>query len=200
MATPSPPAARRLRAIGAHVAIITPSSAVTSAPAGGGELYHSEHPEDRDVFYLWPPGAVPNALSPDRGEAFLPQHGPPIAVGLLSGSKKYNYERWGDSHLWRGADRPAIRVFRPDPATQTGAAVIIAPGGGFVNLPPHEGDQIAEWLAAHGVTAFLLRYRLVSSGYPLFNQLNDMQRAVRLVRYHSARWSVDKSRIGSDLH
>ena len=163
--------------------------------AAAEALYHSEHSDDSDVFYCWPPGEVPGALEPDRGEQFLPQHAPLIADDALSGSKRYNYARWGDSHLWRGADRPAVRVFRPDPRLATGAAVIIAPGGGFVNLPPHEGDQIAQWLAAHGVTAFLLRYRLVSSGYPLFAQLRDMQRAIRLVRYHSSRWTVDATRI-----
>jgi acetyl esterase/lipase len=185
-------ASRRLGRLHGHLAAGTPRAAA----AGGGELYHSEHADDRDVFYLWPPGQVPGALPDDRGEDYLPQHAPLIAAGTLAASKRYNFERWGDSHLWRGADRPAVRVFRPDPSLQTGSAVIIAPGGGFVNLPPHEGDQIAEWLAAHGVTAFLLRYRLVSSGYPLFTQLRDMQRAIRLVRFHAARWMLDKTRIG----
>ena len=154
---------RRLEGVSAHLS------------AAAGELHHSDYPEDRDVFYLWPPDRVPGALE-DRGEDYLPQHAPLIAAGTLEGSKLYNFGRWGDSHLWRGADRPAVRVFRPPPDISSGAAVIISPGGGFVNLPPHEGDQIAQWLAAHGVTAFLLRYRLVSSGYPLFTQLRDMQR------------------------
>lgn len=180
--------ARRLDRLRGH--LLAAGTASDDAP-----LYHSDHPEDRDVYYCWPPGEVPGARLPDREEEFLPQHAPLIARDALSGSKRYNYARWGDSHLWRGADRPAVRVFRPDPNIRTGGAVIIAPGGGFVNLPPHEGDQIAQWLAAHGVTAFLLRYRLVSSGYPLFAQLQDMQRAVRLVRYNAARWGVDASRI-----
>jgi hypothetical protein len=187
---------RRLDRLCGHLQVTLAGAGPNIAIGAAEALYHSEYPEDRDVFYCWPPGEVPGAqMEPDRGEEFLPQHAPLIAEDALSGSKRYNYTRWGDSHLWRGADRPAVRVFRPDPKLATGGAVIIAPGGGFVNLPPHEGDQIAQWLAAHGVTAFLLRYRLVSSGYPLFAQLTDMQRAIRLVRYHAARWTVDTTRI-----
>jgi acetyl esterase/lipase len=96
-----------------------------------------------------------------------------------------------------GAHRPAVRIFQPAPQLATGASVVIAPGGGFVNLPPHEGDAIADWLAAHGLTVFLLRYRLVSSGYPIPTQLRDMQRAIRFVRQHSAEWGLDPSRVAA---
>lgn len=188
---------RRLRAV---------ESQLRSAPCAGpfSRLLATESaplinsPLHEDVYYLWPPGEVPQSLQADGEdtEAYLPQHGPEIAAGTLSGSKKFNFERWPESHLWRGAHMPAVRVFRPAPDVATGAAIVIAPGGGFVNLPPHEGDAIAEWLADQGVTAFLLRYRLVSSGYPLPTQLRDMQRAIRLVRFHAATWEVDPHRIG----
>lgn len=155
-------------------------------------------PCDEDVFYLWAPGTVPGSLPRYEGdtEALLPQHAPDIEAGALSGSKAFNYGRWPQSHLWRGAHAPALRVFRPRAELCTGASMVVAPGGGFVNLPPHEGDAVAEWLADHGVTAFLLRYRLVSSGYPIPTQLRDMQRAVRLVRHHATAWGLDPTRIG----
>ena len=64
----------------------------------------------------------------------------------------------------------------------------------FVNLPPHEGDAIAEWLAAHGVTAFLLRYRLISSGYSIPTQLADTRE--RQCRYSlSAKCATGSQRL-----
>jgi acetyl esterase/lipase len=56
---------------------------------------------------------------------------------------------------------PTLTVFRPDPSKASGAAVIVAPGGGFVALAFNsEGVLVAKWLAQHGVTAFVLKYRV----------------------------------------
>ena len=69
----------------------------------------------------------------------------------------------------------------------------------FVNLPPHEGDAIAEWLAAHGVTAFLLRYRLISSGYSIPTQLADTRE--RQCRYSlSAKCATGSQRLDPRGH
>src|ERR1043165_2215888 len=66
-------------------------------------------------------------------------------------------------------DKPAIIPFVPEVAKRNGAAVLVVPGGGFtIRAVDHEGVLVAQWLKEHGITAFLLRYRL----RPLYNR-ND---------------------------
>jgi acetyl esterase/lipase len=74
--------------------------------------------------------------------------------------------------------------------------VIIAPGGGYVQLLSDlEGREVADWFAARGITAFVLRYRLGPKyQYPV--PLEDAQRAVRYVRANAAEYKVDPQRIG----
>lgn len=56
---------------------------------------------------------------------------------------------------------PTLTVFLPDPATANGAAIIIAPGGALQALSlDTEGTHVAQWLNAHGIAAFVLKYRL----------------------------------------
>lgn len=60
---------------------------------------------------------------------------------------------------------PTVTVFLPDPGTATGAAVIIAPGGGFRFLQwDNEGTRVAEYLQKHRVAGFVLKYRLTDTG------------------------------------
>ncbi len=60
---------------------------------------------------------------------------------------------------------PELVVYRPAPGTENGTAMIVCPGGGFTALSyNNEGPQVAEWLAAHGVTAFVLKYRIAYAG------------------------------------
>src|ERR1044071_7343334 len=56
----------------------------------------------------------------------------------------------------------------------TGAAMVICPGGGYQHLAPHEGHDYALWLNQHGVTCFVLRYRLGSSGYHYPAEFQDV--------------------------
>ena len=80
------------------------------------------------------------------------------------------------------ADLPTLTLFLPQKGKGTGSAVIVAPGGAYVNLASNlEGRQVADWFTAQGVTAFVLKYRLGEKYlYPI--PLEDAQRAVRLVR------------------
>lgn len=99
----------------------------------------------------------------------------------------------GDRHL----DIPTLTVVRPDGAVASRTAVIVAPGGGYQILATgHEGRQVADWFAAHGITAFVLRYRLCSAGYTHPNQLQDARRAVRWVRAHADRYGINPARVG----
>jgi acetyl esterase/lipase len=97
----------------------------------------------------------------------------------------------------RPQDKPTLTIIGIDGAPAAGTAVIVAPGGAYMGLASgHEGRQVADWFAAHGVTAFVLTYRLIPYGYHHPIQLQDAQRAIRWVRAHSADYGVDPQRIG----
>ncbi len=91
---------------------------------------------------------------------------------------------------------PTLTPYLPDATNATGAAMVICPGGGYAHLAPHEGNDYALWLNQHGVTCFVLKYRLGSSGYHHPAMLNDAARAVRWVRAHAVEYKIDSQRVG----
>ena len=93
-------------------------------------------------------------------------------------------------------DIPTLTAYLPDPTNATGTAMVICPGGGYAHLAPHEGNDYALWLNQHGVTCFVLKYRLGSSGYHHPAMLNDAARAVRWVRAHADDYKIDPMRVG----
>jgi acetyl esterase/lipase len=93
-------------------------------------------------------------------------------------------------------DIPALTPYLPDPASATGAALVICPGGGYAHLAPHEGNDYALWLNQRGVTCLVLKYRLGSNGYRHPAMLEDAARAVRLARARAADWKIDPQRVG----
>jgi acetyl esterase/lipase len=94
------------------------------------------------------------------------------------------------------SDKPTLTVFTPPEGKANGAAVVICPGGGYGFLAvDHEGRQIGEWLNQHGVTAFMLKYR-IAPRYHHPAPLQDAQRALRTVRARSAEWHLDPRLIG----
>ena len=100
----------------------------------------------------------------------------------------------------RNVNNPSITVYLPPKEKATGAAVVIAPGGGFRELVfDAEGRQAAEFLNSIGVAAFALKYRLpgeLNSPYTKENVRQDAYRAVRLVRSHASEWNIDPHRVG----
>jgi acetyl esterase/lipase len=112
----------------------------------------------------------------------------------------------GPIRLWEGdapgalgqrvQDVPTLTPFPADPAKKNGASIVILPGGGYGNLAEHEGTGYAEFFAAQGVTAYVLKYRLGSNGYRHPAMLNDVARAVRLVRTFAKRDGLDPARVG----
>jgi acetyl esterase/lipase len=93
-------------------------------------------------------------------------------------------------------DIPTLTPYLPEPDRATGAAIVVCPGGGYGGLAPHEGRDYALFLNQHGLTAFVLRYRLGSQGYRHPAMLHDAARAVRWVRANAADWNLDPARIG----
>jgi acetyl esterase/lipase len=98
--------------------------------------------------------------------------------------------------------KPTITVYRPAKDKDTGAAVIICPGGGYWNLYWElEGEEVAQWLNSLGVTGIILKYRVPRrpdepQGEPARRPLQDAQRAVSLVRGRAKEWGIDPERIG----
>jgi endo-1,4-beta-xylanase len=96
---------------------------------------------------------------------------------------------------------PSIYVFLPPKEKATGAAMIVAPGGGHRQLVMEkEGWEVADWLNDHGIAAFVLKYRLAripGSTYTLPKEVHaDAARSIRLVRSRAAEWGVDPARLG----
>jgi len=93
-------------------------------------------------------------------------------------------------------DIPTLTPFWPAPEMASGASMVVCPGGGYGGLAAHEGEAYAHWLNQQGIAAFVLKYRLGSSGYRHPRMLEDAARAVRLVRYHAVEWKLDPQRLG----
>lgn len=93
-------------------------------------------------------------------------------------------------------DKPSLTIYLPKGENATKTGVVVAPGGGYHHLAMEkEGEQYALWLNAHGVAAFVLKYRLGPKyHYPI--ELEDAQRAIRMVRANAAEYGVDPDRIG----
>ena len=151
-----------------------------------------------------------------------------LKTGPLPGASSPEswYRQYGKAFA-RNVTVATLTPFLPDPGRATGTAVIVAPGGGFRSLSmENEGSDVARALAAKGVAAFVLKYRLVptppdlnafeqsmaamfaQAGRPrprpspsdeaatLAPQLADSRAAFALVRSHARQWHVDPDRIG----
>jgi acetyl esterase/lipase len=94
------------------------------------------------------------------------------------------------------ADQPSITPFVLPKGTGSGTAVVICPGGSYVNLSmDKEGYAVAKWLNSLGVSAFVLKYRL-GPRYHHPIELGDAQRAIRTVRSRAAEYGLQPDRIG----
>jgi len=111
---------------------------------------------------------------------------------------------------------PTLQPFLPEPGKSNGLAVVVAPGGGFRLLAiHHEGTRVARWLAAHGVAAFVLKYRLIQSPPGETNEamrkrvqetlepgiggnpgVEDAIEALKIVRTNAVKWRIDPHRVG----
>src|SRR5262245_63241524 len=107
----------------------------------------------------------------------------------------------GDRRIQKitNVSKPTLAVYRPEKGADTGAAVIVCPGGGHRILAyDHEGTEVAEWLAKNGVTGIVLKYRVPARDENKRWQaaVQDAQRAVRVVRDKAGEWGIDPKRIG----
>ncbi|GGE49224.1 acetylesterase [Pullulanibacillus camelliae] len=96
-------------------------------------------------------------------------------------------------HLGEPDVIPSLTPFLLESDSLT-SAMVICPGGGYGMRADHEGEPIAKWLNACGISAFVLNYRVAPHKHPA--PLLDAQRALRYVRYHAEEWGIKKNKVG----
>lgn len=132
-------------------------------------------------------------------EILLWPKGAPGSEGK-TGDEKLRISDQGDqvvSHI----NAPSIIPFLASAKKNTGAAIIIAPGGGHSELwISHEGYAPANWFTNEGISTFVLKYRLANEKGSTYTvdkeELMDIQRAIRLVRSRAKEWGIDTAKIG----
>jgi acetyl esterase/lipase len=99
--------------------------------------------------------------------------------------------------IMANVSKPMITVYKPAADKNTGAAVIVCPGGGYSILAYDlEGTEVCDWLNSIGVTGVLLKYRVPGRGEHNYSApLQDAQRAIGMVRAHAKEWNIDPNRI-----
>lgn len=155
---------------------------------------------------------------------------PPVKSGEIklraaSPAPAKSPESWaklGDKWTLANVSQPTLTPFFPPEGKANGTAIIVAPGGGFMMLSMEsEGYEVAEWLASNGVTAFVLKYRLVDTPADPAARVREMMRrigapaeipklladgtaiatedameAMRVVRANATKWKIDPKRVG----
>ncbi len=147
------------------------ASAQTAAPATR-ESKHLTFADPSETIDLWPKGAP----------------GAPAKLPVETVRERSTDPAFNDRYVF-GINRPRMAVFRPE--RPNGACVLITPGGGYNWVViDKEGYEMARWLAARGVTAFVLFYRLPHEGWAAGpnTPLSDAQRAIRLIRHRACRF------------
>lgn len=129
----------------------------------------------------------------------------PVWPGVPPGSEGQNGAETvriqDNEHIVSNVHRPTLTVYLPDKPNATRTAVLVIPGGGHRELwMDHEGYAIAEALRAHGIAAFILKYRLARQEHSPYSvekhSLADAQRALQLIRSRAKEWNVDPAHLG----
>ena len=111
--------------------------------------------------------------------------------GLLADAGPEQESRGGFSNI----HHPTLTVYPPPSGTANGTAVIYAPGGGYQRVAPGvNGGSITTWLNSIGITVFVLKYRVVPYHHPA--PLQDVLRAIRIVRSRAEEYGVRPDRVG----
>jgi acetyl esterase/lipase len=145
----------------------------------------------------------------------------PAGSERLTTPEKLQKNDKGEVIMASSVSMPTLTVYKPEAGAANGTAMIICPGGAFRFLSfASEGNEVAKWLVSKGITAFILKYRLVPEtpgiNSTLFQDLQkayfarldsvnapyvplavaDGREAVKYVRQHAAEYGIDPQRIG----
>ncbi|GAB3113927.1 alpha/beta hydrolase [Aestuariicella hydrocarbonica] len=171
------------------------------------ELHSIDRPAQPDAIPLYPDADIPSSEDREQWGNLIGQINPQVRV---------------EARIVRNVTVPTITPVLPDPATATGTAVVVAPGGAFQSLSmDHEGFAIAQRLAEQGVTAFVLKYRLnvtprddhkymqhigkIMSDIPQGQEKThvfepkapqDALQAIKLIRQNASQWNIDPEKVG----
>lgn len=138
----------------------------------------------------------PAGVAPDASIPLWPERHIKPPSGLAEQIVQRSQDPDASDRMVESITRPRLDIFRP--ARPNGTAVILAPGGGYRYVViDKEGYELARWLAARGVTAYVLFYRLPGDGWANGADvpLADAQRAVRLVRRRAKVDAIDPARV-----
>jgi acetyl esterase/lipase len=131
-------------------------------------------PMEDSIVKIWPEGKMPGLGAKDP-ESIVP-------------AKNDSFQRITN------VSTPTLTLFKVKRDTPT-PAVIISPGGGYnYTVVDKEGSEIADWLNTQGITAMVLKYRTPKNRD---GALQDLQRAIRIVRSNAKAWSIDPDKIGT---
>jgi acetyl esterase/lipase len=145
--------------------------------------------------------------------------GTPMGSGEENYPEKAYFSKAWNEDVVSNVTKPTLTLYKPTGGTSTGNAVVICPGGGFMALSINsEGVDVAKWLAARGMTSFVLKYRLAHTGADATQEfmelLADKQKfgqilaktvplsiadglaAVTYVRAHASNWGISGDRVG----
>jgi acetyl esterase/lipase len=149
----------------------------------------------------------------------------PLYSGAAAGSEKWTqkekeyFSTVFNTQVVTNVTQPTLTAYLPAKDSANGTAVIVCPGGGFFALSINsEGADVAKWLAARGVAAFVLKYRLVETGEDgtkeMVTRISDRKKfdqeiapvvplavadglaAMSYVRKHAAEFGVSPERVG----
>ena len=148
---------------------------------------HTLSAADPATWNLWPD------TPPGKVVTLPPESDRTTAESRLAGGKRVT--------RLQNVSVPTLTIYKPDSKIDTGASVIIAPGGGFTILAfDLEGTEVAEWATSIGLTAIVLKYRVPgrarNPAKPWLAAAQDGQRAMSLVRSRSDELGIDPDRIG----
>ncbi|MDB5015998.1 MAG: Endo,4-beta-xylanase precursor [Mucilaginibacter sp.] len=132
-------------------------------------------------------------------EILLWPNGAPGSEGK-TGSENVRITDQGD-HVITNIHKPSVTPYFPAADKNTGTALIVIPGGGHSELwITHEGYNPAKWFADHGITTFVLKYRLAKEKKSTYtidkDELADLQQAIKLVWSRAKEWHIDTTKIG----
>lgn len=116
-------------------------------------------------------------------------NGAPTDNGMTNPEEKY------DGIRVRNVSEAEMYIYLPDAKNNSGAAVVICPGGGYwIEAMDHEGYDIAKWLKSKGVAGIVLKYRLPYGHHEVPS--DDAKQAIRIVRKNAKEWGIDPEKIG----
>jgi peptidylprolyl isomerase len=144
------------------------------------------------VLELWPKGA------PEESAQIGPER-----TRMSPALERKMVEVTNSTRMITGVTNPTITIYKAAKEKDTGAAVLICPGGGYWDLYWElEGEEVAHWLNSVGVTGIILKYRVPRRPdeprtEPARRPLQDAQRAMSVVRSRAGEWGIDPERIGT---